>query len=62
MELRKVFRARNTHLLPEVLPEPPVSWQKPFAEMAAECGISQSLQKGFTKVSEFYNVLQGKVS
>ena len=57
--LQRVFRARNTHLLPEILPEPPVSWHKPFAEMAVECGISQSLKDGFTKVSEFYNVLQG---
>lgn len=57
--LHRVFRARNTHLLPEILPEPPVSWHKPFAEMAVECGISQSLKDGFTKVSEFYNVLQG---
>ena len=43
--LQRVFRARNTHLLPAVLPEPPVSWQKPFAIMAAECGISQSLER-----------------
>jgi predicted nucleotidyltransferase component of viral defense system len=56
--LQRVFRARNTHPLPIVLPEPPVSWQKLFAVMAAECGISQSLKDGFTKVSEFYNVLQ----
>ena len=56
--LHRVFRARNTHPLPAVLPEPPVSWQKPFAEMAAECGISKSLKDGFTKVSEFYKALQ----
>jgi len=57
--LQRVFKARNTHLLPTVLPEPPVIWQKPFAKMAAECGISQSLKDGFTKVSEFYDALQG---
>lgn len=56
--LHRVFKARNTHLLPAVLPEPPVSWHKPFAKMAAECGISQSLKDGFTRVSEFYNTLQ----
>lgn len=56
--LKRVFRARNTHPLPVVLPEPPSSWQKPFADLAGQCRISQNLKEGFTKVSEFYNVLQ----
>ncbi len=56
--LQRVFKARNSHLLPAVLLEPPVSWQKPFAAMALECGISQSLKDGFTKVSDFYSSLQ----
>jgi hypothetical protein len=55
--LRKVFRARNKHQLPTVLPTPPASWQTPFAVMALECGISPNLQDGFLKVSEFYNML-----
>lgn len=56
--LHRVFRARNKHLLPAVLPEPPVSWQKPFAKMATECGISPNMKDGFMRVSEFYNTLQ----
>jgi len=56
--LERVFRARNTHPLPEVLPQPPSSWQKTFTEMAAECCISQNLQEGFKKVSDFYSSLQ----
>jgi predicted nucleotidyltransferase component of viral defense system len=56
--LQRVFRARNTHLLPAVLPEPPPSWQKPFGVMAAECGIPQSLEEGFMKVFKFYSELQ----
>lgn len=56
--LHRVFSARNTHPLPAVLPEPPLIWQKPFAAMAGECGISKSLKDGFTKVSEFYKALQ----
>lgn len=55
--LQRVFRARNTHVLPAVLPQPPVSWSKPFAVMAAGCGISNSLQDGFNQVSEFYRIL-----
>lgn len=54
----QVDKQNHTHLLPAVLPKPPLSWQKPFAVMAAECGISQSLKDGFTNVSEFYNALQ----
>lgn len=53
-----MFSARNTHPLPEILPEPPMSWHKPFEEMAVECGIPQSLKDGFKKVFEFYNALQ----
>ena len=56
--LQRVFRARNTHSLPKVLLEPPVSWHRPFAVMAVECGISPNLKDGFTGVSEFYNTLQ----
>ncbi len=56
--LQKVFRARNMHLLPEVLPEPPLIWQKPFTAMAAECGIYHSLEDGFKEVSDFYNRIQ----
>jgi len=59
--LQRVFRARNTHPLPEVLPEPPSIWHKPFTRMAAECGISQSLQQGFMSVARFYNALQGSL-
>lgn len=56
--VQRVFRARNTHLLPEILPEPPVSWHENFQKMALECGISPSLKDGFTKVSQFYDALQ----
>jgi predicted nucleotidyltransferase component of viral defense system len=56
--LQRIFRARNTHLLPAALPAPPMIWQKPFSTMAAECGLSQSLEEGFMKVSKFYGVLQ----
>ncbi len=52
--LQRVFKARNTHPLPTVLPEPPESWQKAFTEMASECGITLSLSDSFRKVSAFY--------
>ncbi len=55
--IHKVFRARNTHSLPTTLPEPPLSWQKPFAEMATNCGIPQNLNEGFNRVLLFYKTL-----
>jgi hypothetical protein len=56
--LQRVFRDGNTHPLPKILPQPTMSWQKPFDRMAAEWGISQSLKNGFIKISEFYNTMQ----
>jgi predicted nucleotidyltransferase component of viral defense system len=53
--LQRIFKARKTHLLPADLPKPPVSWQKPFAKMATECGLSLSLEDGFSQVSRFYH-------
>lgn len=52
--LQRVFKARNTHLLPAILPKPPTNWQKPFASMAAECGISQNMKEGFLEVADFF--------
>ncbi len=56
--LSRVFRARNTHLLPLILPKPPTSWVKPFTTMAVDCGIDESLDDSFKKVSAFYDELQ----
>lgn len=56
--IQRVFRARNTHSLPTVLSEPPISWRESFAKMATDCGITHSLMEGFTLISEFYNKLQ----
>ncbi|MDP1836102.1 MAG: nucleotidyl transferase AbiEii/AbiGii toxin family protein [Chlamydiales bacterium] len=59
--LQRIFRARNTHLLPATIPKPPESWSKPFAAMATECGISSNLAEGFTKVSDFFDRIQSVV-
>lgn len=56
--LQRVFKARNTHPLPVVMPKPPKSWEQPFAAMATECGMSENLNDGFTQVSKFYDMLQ----
>ena len=59
--LSSVFLARNTHPLPIILPLPPQSWRKPFAKMAAECAICQSLDDGYKALVDFYTALQDRL-
>jgi len=35
----RLFEARNTHLLPARLPEPPPDWAEPYAALAREIGL-----------------------
>lgn len=56
--LKHVFRCRNTHPLPALLPKPPVGWEKDFARMATECGLKLSLDDGFNTVAVFYDSLR----
>ncbi len=56
--LLRVFKARNTHPLPEVLPQPPLSWKNPFSAMALECGLPENLKDGFAKVTKFYDAIR----
>jgi len=55
--VQKVFKKRDTHPLPQKLDAPPTEWKIQFIAMAAECGISQTMQESFEKVSEFYRNL-----
>ncbi len=52
--LQKVFKARNTHALPDQLMMPPSNWESKFAALAAECGLQQNLKEGFEKIARFY--------
>lgn len=52
--LQRVFKARDTHPLPEKLGEPPAEWQVQFAAMAAECGLSPDMREAFEAVVQFY--------
>jgi predicted nucleotidyltransferase component of viral defense system len=54
----RVFKARNTHELPEKLPEPPKDWEQLFANMATECAISVNMHEGFAKVTKFHESMQ----
>lgn len=52
---QEVFKMRDTQPLPLILAPPPAQWNAQFTEMAAECGLSRSMQENFEKLSEFYN-------
>ena len=55
VDLRKVFKFRNTHSLPIHIPSPPIEWVEPYAELAEKCGIESNLILAFQNVSEFYS-------
>jgi hypothetical protein len=48
------FRRRGTHSVPAVVPEPPTGWTKPFAALAAECGLDQTLTIAHERVEAFW--------
>ncbi|MBS0625755.1 MAG: nucleotidyl transferase AbiEii/AbiGii toxin family protein [Verrucomicrobia bacterium] len=52
--LQQVFRARNTHPLPEKLGEPPTEWEPQFTAMATECGLNPDMRDAFKTVAQFY--------
>lgn len=56
--LKKVFKIRNTHLIPENLPTPPSAWSNRFKEMARECGMDVELADGFAEVQTFFKQLK----
>jgi hypothetical protein len=55
--LKKTFGTRKSHPLPLRLEAPPVSWGRPFAEMASDCGMKHTLQEAFEMLVEYYGDL-----
>lgn len=56
--IRATFQRRKTHEIPVDLALPPASWSRPFAEMAAECGLEPDIGKHFSVVSQFFRKLR----
>lgn len=55
------FQRRGTHSVPDVVPDPPSGWAKPFAALAAECGLEQALAPAHERVEAFWrNVWAGR--
>jgi hypothetical protein len=41
------FDRRGTHGVPNILPQPPTEWQKPYDALAKECGLSGAVDSAF---------------
>jgi hypothetical protein len=52
------FRRRRTHSVPAVVPEPPTGWTKPFAALAADCGLDQRLSTAHERVEVFWRTVR----
>jgi len=48
------FKHRGTHSIPEVFPDPPDSWVKPYAAMAATCHIDLDIDAAVARVRDYY--------
>ena len=52
------FARRQTHPAPEVLPAPPTAWEKPYAAMAADCGVKhKELNEAAKYIAEYWKTL-----
>jgi hypothetical protein len=52
--LDTVFNVRKTHPLPLQLDAPPSDWERPYLELAKECGLSASINEGFEGIATIY--------
>jgi len=48
------FTRRNTHDVPQVVPEKPSQWTKPFVELAGECGLDHTVATAQRLVATFW--------
>jgi Nucleotidyl transferase AbiEii toxin, Type IV TA system len=48
------FERRATHPLPKTLDAPPSEWERPFQELAEECGLPSELNVVFERVRTFF--------
>jgi hypothetical protein len=52
--LRLTFERRATHPLPKTLVAPPSEWERPFQELAKECGLPSDLSVVYKRVRMFF--------
>jgi len=56
--IKATFRRRGTHDVPLSLPPPLPSWEAPFGEMAADCGLNQNLTEQHRRLASFLAGIQ----
>lgn len=54
LALAGVFKIRATHLLPESLPAPPLSWKNIFLEMVADNQLDITLDAAYSAIESYY--------
>jgi hypothetical protein len=52
------FHRRETHSVPNDVPEPPSDWARPFIALAAECGLEHTLTTAHKRVEVFWRSLR----
>jgi hypothetical protein len=55
------FVRRSTHPVPAHVPPPPSDWAKPFAALAAECGMAYTADTAHVRVEGFWRALGSDV-
>jgi hypothetical protein len=55
------FLRRDTHPVPADVPPPPSDWAKPFAALAAECGMAYTANSAHERVEAFWRGLRSDV-
>ena len=48
------FKMRARHDLPANLAPPPAEWAKPYAELARECQLTETMEQAFVRVDDFF--------
>jgi len=51
--IRVTFDRRGTHAVPNLLPQPPKDWQKPYDALAKECGLSGGIGGAFAILNTY---------
>jgi len=51
--IRVTFDRRGTHAVPNLLPQPPKDWQKPYDALAKECGLSGAIGGAFAILNTY---------
>lgn len=58
--IKLTFERRMTHPVPAKLAPPPSAWDKPFAALAEECGLSADMAAAFAALETYLDSVLGK--